>query len=118
MAKKYGIMTALVAVVLAGLTYWMLKDDRDELLSCLPKEVSMVGRVDLGALMAENDHDRSEVQDLVGKWLPFSEKDDSGIDFLSPLYVFASQGYLGAMVIQYLQYMMVVFNSLLQIILL
>ena len=91
--KKYGIIAALVAVVVAGVVGWRFFYGRDDsMASSLPADVTMVGRIDAKALVVDNGLGTDDLKRIS----PYIEK--SGIDFQTMAYVFASQGYLGAIV--------------------
>ena len=97
--KKYGIVAAIVAVIVAGVWGWSSMHKRnDSMASSLPADVTMVGRVDIKTLFMEYGLSPKEILKAVNKFLFYSNDDDSGIDFLTSAYVFSSQGYFGAVI--------------------
>lgn len=92
--KKYGIIAAIALVLVAGLVGWrMWSRNHDDMSTSLPKELMMVGKVDMKSFFLENGKKWSEVRKMIAL-----DHKKVGLDLQSPAYVFASQGYLGAVV--------------------
>ena len=97
--KKYGIMAAIVAVILAAVWGWNRLHSRDDsMASSLPADITMLGRIDVKTLFLDYGLSNTEMLKTVNKLLFYSNDKESGIDFLKAAYVFASQGYFGAIV--------------------
>lgn len=89
--KKYGIIAALVAVVVAGIVGWrMLRGRDDSMASSLPADITMVGRVDVKTLVMDYGLDLGDLKDLL-----FADKKETGIKFQTAAYIFATQNYFG-----------------------
>ena len=94
--KKYGIIVALIAAIVVGIGgWWLLRGSNDNAASSLPANVTMVGRVDFKSLALGYGLSWDEVKELIASK---NDKEDTGIDFSSNAYLFASQGYFGAIV--------------------
>lgn len=92
--KKYGIIAAVVLVLVAAFVGWrMWSKSHDDMSTSLPKELMMVGKVDMKSFFLENGLKWSEVRKMISL-----DREKIGLDLLTPAYVFASQGYLGAVV--------------------
>ncbi len=91
--KKYGILAALVAVVVAGIVCWQLFKGRDDsMASSIPVDATMVGRLDLKTLVVDYGMDFADLKQML------SEDRETGIKYQTAAYVFASKGQLGAIV--------------------
>ncbi|MBQ8969494.1 MAG: DUF4836 family protein [Bacteroidaceae bacterium] len=91
--KKYGLIAVLVALLGAGVWAWLyLRSNIDDMADSLPADLTMVGRWDLKRAMAEYGIEQEKVEQFV------EELGETGIDYTIPGYVFAVQGYLGAIV--------------------
>ncbi len=96
--KKYGIIAALVVVIAAVVLGVKLLGGGKDVATSLPQELTMVGRFDFKALALQYGIDAKDAAGLLAKKLFSSSQDESGVDYLQPSYVFASQGYFGAIV--------------------
>ncbi len=93
--KKWGIMAALVAVAVGAFFAWKaFKGRGDSMASSLPADISMVGRVDAKQLALDYGLSFSDLK----SWLLSGDKEEVGIDLVTPAYVFASEQSLGAIV--------------------
>lgn len=95
--KKYGILGAVAAVVVAALAGWCIfRGSGDSMASSLPKDVSMVARIDLKGMVLDYGLSLEEAKELL-----FSKGDDrkeTGLDLFTPAFAFAANGYLGLIV--------------------
>lgn len=94
--KKYGILGAVAAVVVAAVAGWFIfRGSNDSMASSLPKDVTMVARIDLKGLVLDYGLSLKEAKELL-----FSKKDtkETGLDLFTPAYVFSSKGYLGVII--------------------
>lgn len=91
--KKYGILAALLAVVVAGIACWQLFKGRDDsMASSIPADATMVGRLDLKTLVMDYGLDLADLKQML------SEDRETGIKYQTAAYVFASKGQLGVIV--------------------
>ena len=94
--KKYGILGAVVAVVVAGVAGWCIfRGSGDSMASSLPTDVSMVARIDLKGMVLDYGLSLEEAKELL-----FSKGDrkETGLDLFTPAFAFASNGYLGLII--------------------
>ncbi len=91
--KKYGIIATVIAIVaIAGFAGLKLLKSDDSMASSLPADVTMVGRVDLKAMVKDYGMTLDELKALVFD----KEQKETGIDYLATAYVFAAQERFGA----------------------
>lgn len=92
--KKYGIIAAVVAVVVGGIVGWnIFRSSDDCMASSIPVDATMVGRIDLKSMVLEYGMDLTDLTKMV-----FGKDMEAGINFKASAYVFAYQGYLGGVV--------------------
>ncbi len=95
--KKFGIIGIVTAVVaIAGYMGWkVLGASSDNRASSLPSDVTMVGRIDMKKMVQEYGFTLDELKDLAlskfGEEVP-----ETGIDYMTQIFVFSAQGYFGA----------------------
>lgn len=93
--KKFGIIVAVVAALgVAGFLGWkMWKGKGESMATSLPSDITAVGRVDLKQTILDYG---VKFEDL--KKVLFADNEETGIDFVTPAYLFSSEGMLGAIV--------------------
>lgn len=93
--KKYGIIAAIVAVCIAAFIGWKMFHGRgDAMASSLPKDITAVSRVDAKQLALDYGLSLDEIRKL----LLSDNGKEMGVDLMTPAYLFASQGTLGAII--------------------
>ena len=96
--KKYGIIAAVVVVVAAIALGVMMLGGSKDVASSLPQNLTMVGRVDLKSMARQYGMDIKDAGAVLNSFLRFKADDETGVDYLNPTYVFASQGYFGGII--------------------
>lgn len=96
--KKLVIALAAVLVVVVAIVGWLVMKGKNDVASSLPLDVTMVARFDFPSLAVQYGMDGKDAGRIVKKLLWQSYDDVDGVDYLSSSYVFASQGYFGAVV--------------------
>lgn len=96
---KYGILASVLVLLVGAVLVWRcFRGSGDAIASSLPRNLAMVGRVDLKRFVVENGLSKDDAVAVMNKWLRYTPEVESGIDYFSPSYVFASQGYLGSII--------------------
>ena len=99
MRRNIIIASVVALLMLSGIVaYLMLKRSSDGVASSLPKDITMVARVDFQSLAVHYGLSGDHASSIMHKLLWYSDDDIDGIDYLSNSYAFASQGYFGAVV--------------------
>ena len=94
--KKYGIIAAIVAVIVLGVFAWRaLWGTNDSMASSLPSDITAVGCLNCKSLVLEYGLSWDEAKKLLFEQ---DEDEKSGINFMANAYMFVSQGYLGAII--------------------
>lgn len=96
--KKYGIIAAIVVVLAAVVLCVKCLGGNKDVASSLPQDLTMVGRMDLKSMALQYGLDIKDASKIIGRMLHSSSDDKTGVDFMHPSYVFASQGCFGAIV--------------------
>ena len=93
--KKYGIIAAIAAVCIAAFIGWKMFHGRgDAMATSLPKDITAVSRLDAKQLALDYGLSLEEIRKL----LLMDKDQDMGVDLMTPAYLFASQGTLGAII--------------------
>lgn len=86
--KSKGIIIALVLVVVAAVAgYFVFRGSGDTYCRVIPKDAALLARIDMKTLVADNDIDPKALAQKMGLG---DENTEIGLDFASPVYVFAS----------------------------
>ena len=96
--KKLVIALAAVLVVVFAIVGWLMMKGKNDVASSLPQDVTMVARFDFPSLAVQYGMDGKDAGLIVKKLLWHSDEDVDGVDYMSPSYAFATQGYFGAIV--------------------
>lgn len=98
--KKFVIiaLTTVLAATVAFVGWKWFPGKGDNTSTCLPRELTMVGRIDLKSMMLHSGMSAKDVSKMLGRVLRQTSIDDTGVDYQSTAYVFSSQGYFGAII--------------------
>lgn len=92
--KKLGIVLAIAAIAVAGVVGWnMWRGKGESMASSLPKDITAVGRVDLKQTILDYGVNFEDLKTAL-----FSDKEETGLDYVTPAYIFSSEGMFGAIV--------------------
>ena len=92
--KKLGIFLAIAAIAVAGVVGWKMWKGKGEIMaSSLPQDITAVGRVDLKQVIMDYGVKFDDVKAAL-----FSDNEDTGLDYVTPAYLFSSEGMLGGIV--------------------
>lgn len=92
--KKLGIFLAIAAIAVVGVVGWKMWKGKGEIMaSSLPQDITAVGRVDLKQVIMDYGVKFDDVKAAL-----FSDNEDTGLDYVTPAYLFSSEGMLGGIV--------------------
>lgn len=92
--QTYYIVAAVIALCVAAGLYCWLRPKPSACEAALPREAKLVGRVNLSQLLGK----KTVLNRYIGHLLAPEILKETGIDFSEDAYVFAYQGFLGAVV--------------------
>ena len=92
--KKLGIVLAVAAVAVAGVVGWnMWRGKGESMASSLPQDITAVGRVNLKQAVMDYGVKFEDITKVL-----FANNEKTGVDYVTPAYLFSSEGMLGAIV--------------------